>query len=268
MAGRRTTLSAAVDTVKPGLTAGFVPQRRGVRLARTAPSAFTSRPPGRGARGRLRLSAVIAVVIYRLTAAARRLREPLCARAGNVAPAADSRLRAFAGIRVKDPSPADRLLGPLAFEPPGLTAERIGIWGGGEKGLQCLHEPADGTAGPRKLSRGGEDEPGMGLGAEDRLPMELHEVRDVLGDDGSSLGRGHRQQVAVREAVQLGPLSRCDHVVAPLPELASDLRREVLVQQQLHRPKSVRSRSAAERSRSAAAAWRSRMPSISSAKAA
>lgn len=107
----------------------------------------------------------------------------------------------------------------------------------------------------------------MVLDAGDGLPVELDEVDDILGDLGFPMGHRHRQEVAVGEPMQLGPFSRRDDVVTAIPKLSSDLRREVLVQQQLHR-KIVRSRSAAERSRSAIVACRSRMSSISAGSAA
>ncbi len=100
-----------------------------------------------------------------------------------------------------------------------------------------------------------------------RLSVELHEVPDVLGDDGPFFGCGHAHQLAIRKAMQLDSFSRRHHIVAPVAELACDLRREVLVQQKPHR-KIACSRSAADRSRSAALACRSRMPSISAANAA
>lgn len=89
----------------------------------------------------------------------------------------------------------------------------------------------------------------------------------TFGDHGSPFAGRLRQEVAVGQSMQLGPFSRRDDVVPAMAKLSSDLRREVLVQQQLHR-KIARSRSAAERSRSAIVACRSKMSSISAGNAA
>lgn len=97
--------------------------------------------------------------------------------------------------------------------------------------------------------------------------MQFHEVSDVLRDDRASLIGREGQELPVREAVELGPFAGSVYGVAAGAELASDLGREMLVQQE-PQFRMARSRSAAANSRSAIVAWRSSRSSISVVKAA
>ena len=84
--------------------------------------------------------------------------------------------------------------------------------------------------------------------------MQLDEVGDVLRHDRPTLARGGAKQLAVRHPAEVNALARRLDVMTPAPQLASDLRREVLVQQEpMRHPRMARSRSAAARSRSAIA---------------
>lgn len=83
--------------------------------------------------------------------------------------------------------------------------------------------------------------------------MQLDEIGDILRDNRALLEHGNGEQVPVREAAYFHDFASGDDVVAAIPELASDLRREVLVQQEPH-PRTARSRFATACSRSAMAA--------------
>ena len=101
---------------------------------------------------------------------------------------------------------------------------------------------------------------------DDRRPMQLHEVGDVLGDDRALLEHANGEQIAIRYAA-FHDLASGDDITPAVPKLASDLRGEVLVQHQPHR-RMARSACAADRSRSAMAARRASRSSISAVKAA
>jgi hypothetical protein len=105
----------------------------------------------------------------------------------------------------------------------------------------------------------------MVLASQDELAVQFGEVRDVLGDDRPLLRRSEKEKVPIGATVQLRALAGGPDIMTTTAELASDLRREVLVQHQPH-PRMARSRSAADCSRSAMAACRDSTSSISSGK--
>jgi len=135
-----------------------------------------------------------------------------------------------------------------------------------EQGIERSDHATDGAASARNLARRGEDDAEMSGPRGDRSPMKLHEIGDILSHDRSTLEDGKGEQVAIR-ATAGDASARSDHIVAAIPQLASDLRGEVLVQQESQR-RMARSRFAAACSRSAMAAWRSSRSSISAGNAA
>ena len=97
--------------------------------------------------------------------------------------------------------------------------------------------------------------------------MQLHEVGDVLRHERSPLGRRQGQEVGIGKAVHFGAFASGHGVMTAIPQLASDLRREVLVQHEPHR-RIARSRFVAACSLSATAVCRAMSSSISPGKAA
>ena len=80
--------------------------------------------------------------------------------------------------------------------------------------------------------------------------MQLYEVRHVVRDDRTSLPGREGEHVPVREPTHTRMFANRQRIVAAVAELASDLRGEMLVQQELHRSM-ARSRLEAACSRSA-----------------
>ena len=116
--------------------------------------------------------------------------------------------------------------------------------------IQGANQAADRAARPRKLARRGEDQAEMRRVRDGRRPMQLDEVGNVLRDDRASLRGREGEHVAVREPTHTRTLANRQRIVAAIAKLASDLRGEVLVQQDLHR-RMARSRLEAACSRSA-----------------
>lgn len=135
-----------------------------------------------------------------------------------------------------------------------------------QQDIERADHATDGAARARNLARRGEDDAEMSRPRDDRGPVKLHEIADVLRHDRSTLEDGKGEKVAIR-ATAGDAFARSDRIVAAIPQLASDLRGEMLVQQESHR-KMARSRFAAACSRSAMAAWRSSRSSISRGNAA
>jgi len=135
-----------------------------------------------------------------------------------------------------------------------------------EQRIQRPDHATDGAARAWKLVRRGNDDAEMSRSRCDRGPMKLHEIGDILRHDRSTLEDAKGEQVAIR-ATASDAFAHSDRIVATIPQLASDLRGEVLVQQE-SQVRMARSRFAAACSRSAMAAWRSSRSSISAGNAA
>lgn len=93
--------------------------------------------------------------------------------------------------------------------------------------------------------------------------VQLDEVGYVRGHDRAARLRGLAQQRSIRPIRADEEIPRRYHVVTALPQLASNLRREMLIQDEPHR-RIARSRRAAASSRSATAACVANHWSISS----
>lgn len=120
------------------------------------------------------------------------------------------------------------------FEPD-LAAEpdrdiRCGV--GLQHGVECAHEPSDSVAVEPKAP--GHADESVGLGACPKgLGEQRAEVAEVSGDDRALLVRQRCEVDAVRATLEIRAFADGDNVVAAVSQLAGDLGREVLVEQQL-----------------------------------
>jgi len=153
------------------------------------------------------------------------------------------------------------------IKPPGLVYKGVIRPISVQQRVECTNQPADGALRSRKLARRREDQAVMPTPTDDDGPMDLDKVGDVFGHQRSALSCGVREQLGIEEPVKLSLRTGGDDVMPPAAQLASNLRREMFVQQQPHRAMS-RSRRAVSRSCSAAAACRASISSTSSGKAA
>ena len=117
---------------------------------------------------------------------------------------------------------------------PDLAAELddgVGFPVGVEQRGQGQDEPADVLPAQRKTVRDAHDSVGW-RAAPHRVGQQGAEVAEIPGDDGPLLLRQRREVDAVRPTPQIGPFPHGDDIVALRSELAGDLGREVLVEEQ------------------------------------
>ena len=66
-----------------------------------------------------------------------------------------------------------------------------------EQGIEGPNHATDGAASARKLVRRGEDDAEMSGPRDDRGPMKLHEIADILRHDRSTLEDGKGERVTI-----------------------------------------------------------------------
>ena len=152
-----------------------------------------------------------------------------------------------------------------AFEPPyeRLDAVEHGAVLDDEDGERVGEHPHMVPVGAAEPARMGEDHSRVASPLGGAAPVQHGEVLDVLGDDGSAVGRRGPEQAGVGQPDQVGALLDGDGVVAAVAQSGRDGGGVHLVEEEPHSASSLRSFSQAADSRSAMSSLRLISSSIS-----
>jgi len=132
-----------------------------------------------------------------------------------------------------------------------------------QQSRQRHDQGADGGATQRHARRDADEAVRLAASTEG-LSEKRTKVANVLGDDGAALIARRRKLDAVRPGDEIGPFLNCDDVMPAISEAAGDFRREMLIEQQPHKPRISRDACHFASSRSLTAKTRASQSSISS----